>query len=242
MKGRILGLMGLALLLMAGCGPTAFPTQADGWTKPPASATASAPTPQATAGLANPASQYCLEKGGRSDIRTNADGSQAGYCLFPDGSECEEWAFYRGECAPGGQATPATSPAAVSEEELQALVLATLPPGAFEEIRVLALASPSSVMPLWAVSSVGMRNYDLDPAPGHFVAIYTHKEGGWQELARVDLSKAGIWATDGVIPDGLSRPASPRWPSIPSASGSRWGAWPVPTAGRSTCWGSTAPP
>jgi hypothetical protein len=40
------------------------------------------------------------------DIRTGDDGGQAGYCVFPDGSECEEWAFFRGECAPEPTAPP----------------------------------------------------------------------------------------------------------------------------------------
>jgi putative hemolysin len=53
--------------------------------------------------LPNPASKYCVDQGGRLEIRDEAAG-QAGYCIFEDGSECEEWAFYRGECAPG---TPA---------------------------------------------------------------------------------------------------------------------------------------
>jgi len=48
-------------------------------------------------GLANPASAFCEEGGGKVDIREEADG-QVGYCVFPDGSECEEWAYYRGEC------------------------------------------------------------------------------------------------------------------------------------------------
>jgi len=52
-------------------------------------------------GLPNPASVYCEEQGGRLEIRTVTDGAQTGYCLFEDGSECEEWAFYRGECLPG---------------------------------------------------------------------------------------------------------------------------------------------
>jgi putative hemolysin len=52
-------------------------------------------------GLPNPASEYCLEQGGQLEMRTAADGSQTGYCLFPDGTECEEWAFFRGECGPG---------------------------------------------------------------------------------------------------------------------------------------------
>jgi putative hemolysin len=51
--------------------------------------------------MANPASQFCVEQGYQSEIRDEA-GGQVGYCLFPDGSECEEWAFYRGECAPAG--------------------------------------------------------------------------------------------------------------------------------------------
>ena len=50
--------------------------------------------------LANPASKYCVDQGGRLEIREEA-GGEAGYCIFEDGSECEEWAFYRGECEPG---------------------------------------------------------------------------------------------------------------------------------------------
>ena len=51
--------------------------------------------------MANPASVYCVQEGGKVDIRTAADGSQTGFCVFPDGSECDEWAFLRGECKPG---------------------------------------------------------------------------------------------------------------------------------------------
>jgi putative hemolysin len=52
--------------------------------------------------IPNPASKYCADQGGKLEIRTEAAG-QVGYCLFPNGSECEEWAFMRGECKP---ATP----------------------------------------------------------------------------------------------------------------------------------------
>ena len=62
----------------------------------------------AGAGLPNPASVHCEEQGGTLEIRTES-GGEAGYCIFPDGSECEEWAYYRGECSPAGQSvsTPA---------------------------------------------------------------------------------------------------------------------------------------
>lgn len=53
--------------------------------------------------LANPASVYCEEQGGTLEIRTAEAGGQAGYCVFDDGSECDEWAFFRGECTPGGE-------------------------------------------------------------------------------------------------------------------------------------------
>ena len=54
------------------------------------------------ADMPNPASKYCVDQGGKLEIRDEA-GGQAGYCVFPDGSECDEWAYFRGECAPGGK-------------------------------------------------------------------------------------------------------------------------------------------
>ena len=59
------------------------------------------PTPAA---IANPASVYCTEHGGKPVIVTAADGSQTGNCTFPDNTQCEEWAFSRGECVSGNQA------------------------------------------------------------------------------------------------------------------------------------------
>ena len=51
-------------------------------------------------GIANPAAMYCVEQGGTVDIRTDDGGNQTGYCVFSDGTEVEEWAFYRGEAEP----------------------------------------------------------------------------------------------------------------------------------------------
>ncbi|MBD3363496.1 DUF333 domain-containing protein [Candidatus Dojkabacteria bacterium] len=50
--------------------------------------------------IANPASVYCKENGGTLEIIYKGDGSY-GVCVFDDGSECEEWAFYEGECEKG---------------------------------------------------------------------------------------------------------------------------------------------
>ena len=68
--------------------------------------TRSAPSPEPIAGMPNPASVYCEQEGGKLVIRQDATGGQYGVCVFSDGSECEEWAFLRGECVPGGTETP----------------------------------------------------------------------------------------------------------------------------------------
>ena len=52
-------------------------------------------------GLANPASQNCIAKGGNLEMRTNKNG-QYGVCLFEDNRQCEEWALMRGDCPEGG--------------------------------------------------------------------------------------------------------------------------------------------
>lgn len=59
--------------------------------------------PEGGAQLANPSAVYCEEQGHTYEIRTAADGSQSGVCVFSDGTECDGWAYYRGECMEGGE-------------------------------------------------------------------------------------------------------------------------------------------
>jgi len=47
------------------------------------------------AGIANPASVYCEGLGYELKLETGESGS---VCIFPDGSECEEWDFLAGRC------------------------------------------------------------------------------------------------------------------------------------------------
>jgi putative hemolysin len=72
--------------------------------------TACAPitAPAAEVGMPNPASENCVAQGGTLEIR-QGEGGEAGYCVFADGSECEEWALMRGECAPGQSNTSPTT-------------------------------------------------------------------------------------------------------------------------------------
>lgn len=88
-KMKWISTLALILLVLTSC--MVPPTQ-------PAVAPVSTDTSQAN--MPNPASAYCVEQGFTSEIRTAADGSQSGVCIFPDGSECDEWAYFRGECGP----------------------------------------------------------------------------------------------------------------------------------------------
>jgi putative hemolysin len=80
------------------------------------------PEPAATSTLEvnmpNPASVYCEQHGNKLEIITAADGSQSGVCVFPNGSTCDEWAYFRGECGFGAQASP--TPAIVVEATKEA--------------------------------------------------------------------------------------------------------------------------
>jgi len=69
-------------------------------------------------GLPNPASVFCEEQGGKNETRTDASGGQYGVCLFEDGTECDQWAYFNGECQPGQQElspSPVPVPAYVNE-------------------------------------------------------------------------------------------------------------------------------
>ena len=84
----ILFFMSLTAILMSGCALTP----------------AEDPSSEPFTNMANPASVFCEEQGFQLEMREDANGTY-GVCIFPDGSECEEWAYFRGECQPGNSET-----------------------------------------------------------------------------------------------------------------------------------------
>jgi len=90
-----------------------------------------ASTDMPQAGIPNPASVYSKEQGNKHEIRMAADGSQNGICFFSDGSECDEWAYFQGQCGPSAQASP--TPAMTVEATTDASC-GYIPPGTAEEI------------------------------------------------------------------------------------------------------------
>ena len=92
MDGKILSILILIALILSACGVIT-------------------PTPDTSANMPNPASVFCEQNGGSLQIRQTSEG-EAGICVFPDGSFCDEWAFFRKECQTG-QPTP-TVPSAIA--------------------------------------------------------------------------------------------------------------------------------
>lgn len=166
-------------------------------------------------GLANPASVNCTDKGGVSEIRKDAQGNEVGYCLFPDGSECEEWAFMNGECmaghdmqvAPTAPTVPVPGVPApdIATDDLVASLQSELPENAYMDggVAVKPLNGLDEKTPLWMAYSYGMRNWDLETPPSHFVAIYTNADGQWQELSRLNINEVAESSTNVIAPDFL---------------------------------------
>lgn len=69
--------LALATLILAGCSQ-----QPD------------APPPPKQIGMANPASVYCIEKGGTRIAQHSAQG-ESSLCLLPGGERIDEWALWR---------------------------------------------------------------------------------------------------------------------------------------------------
>jgi hypothetical protein len=84
------------------------------------------------ANMPNPASVYCEQKGNKLEICTAADDSQYGICVFPDGSTCDEWAYFRGEC--GFTAQKSLTPTINIEATIANASGGFIPPDTTEEI------------------------------------------------------------------------------------------------------------
>jgi putative hemolysin len=48
-------------------------------------------------GTANPASEYCVKRGGKVVIEKEANGDERGICHLPNGDKIDEWALFRRE-------------------------------------------------------------------------------------------------------------------------------------------------
>ncbi|MEN9804087.1 MAG: hypothetical protein RIS41_934 [Actinomycetota bacterium] len=80
-----------ALLFGGACGGDDSPSESTATTNLPSSD---------PVGIANPASEFCVEQGGTVEI-VEEEGGQVGYCNLPDGSRIEEWEYFRANSPAG---------------------------------------------------------------------------------------------------------------------------------------------
>ena len=79
-----------------------------------------------------------------------------------------------------------------STDGLADIVLASEPQGAFDTVTVVPLDNTITVIPLWAVHSSGMVNWDTNPISDHFLAIFTWEDSTWIELDRITMVDESI--------------------------------------------------
>ena len=48
-------------------------------------------------GIPNPAAVYCAKLGYKYETRKNEYGGEYGVVIFPDGTECNDWSFFKGK-------------------------------------------------------------------------------------------------------------------------------------------------
>ncbi len=108
----------ILLMLLSACAPWIHSSESTGTDIPEAN-------------MPNPASVYCEQNGNKLEIHTAEDGSQFGVCVFPDGSTCDEWAYFRGECGVATQNNPTLSPTFEATSDASG---GYMPPGTSEEI------------------------------------------------------------------------------------------------------------
>ena len=174
------------------------------------------PEPVKPIGMPNPASAYCKALGYTSVIRTDPrTGGEVGYCLFPDGSSCEEWAFYRGSCqysptpkpkpqptpvppVPKPQATTAiytcTPPPAGGEETILDFEPKSSPPaavysqGSFVPWRSFEGSFPATDPTLWVVTSSGWSWNGISPLDAWITEVLYLPRNGAVNLYLMDFS------------------------------------------------------
>lgn len=107
-----------------------------------------------TLGMANPASTFCVEQGGKVEIKKEANG-EVGYCHLPNGQIVEEWALFRAsqaKCVPEQAATlvgQANLTAAYIQQTSSAKVVRLVKPGQpvtmdYREDRVTVTVDPKT--------------------------------------------------------------------------------------------------
>ncbi len=156
------------------------------------------PTPAAA--MPNPASVHCEQNSGKVELIQDAAGGVAGRCVFPDGSFCDEWAYFHGTCQPGDALkTPDPAASAVPAYPLPTAepAASTAPMPKPSALRV-AYATAGFIM-LW---SDGAASRQLTAA-GNVEQVRISDDG--QSVAYLGQNSSGIYELAAVNADGTGQ-------------------------------------
>jgi hypothetical protein len=148
--------------------------------------------------MPNPASVYCEQHGGKLEIVAAAEGSQSGLCIFPDGSKCDEWAYFRGECQPGDSLVtpgPTISPSPVSASPKP---VATLKPTVLRVVYEGGSLSKSCHIMLWTEGEGSRQLADCTGIEG----IRISDDG--QVIAYTSRNSHGVYEIWAINADGTN--------------------------------------
>jgi len=115
--------------------------------------------------IANPASTYCISKGGALSI-VSETGGERGICTLPGGVVCDEWAYFRGECpVKTGPATDEITISIVPENKAK---------DALERGTIDYYLSPLETADVAKIKSDPNTNISLYPAVSTIMGLYVN--------------------------------------------------------------------
>lgn len=120
--------------------------------------------------------------------------------------------------------SPTPDSGAIPTGDLISAVQATLPAGALGGVKAVLLSVPSGSRPLWLVHTFGLRSFESEPIPEHFVAVYTRENDAWNELARLNLSSQPDYVDQNGPRQAQLDPAR-IWIEVPGGAGAHSGAY-----------------
>jgi putative hemolysin len=118
-------------------------------------------------GVANPASVFCEEQGGRVEIERDVDGGERGICVLPDGTRIDEWEYWRQQHTDPeeGASPPSTMPSSKATESSTTTTTASPP-----ATRPPTTGAPSTTTTAPAVAQAA-RELRRGPTDRHLVAL-----------------------------------------------------------------------